>query len=134
MTAKKIETVIPTCGNVFHDLGIQLTPTQRVKIDIAADIALTINGLGLTQAEAATLMETDQAKVSAIMRGRLTGFTLDRLIIFLLALGKDVEMNVTPVGRRRRAGKFVFNTGKATSNLSIAPRSLARPRKMAFTA
>ena len=64
MTLKKLETIIPTSGDVFRDLGIELSPTERTKIDFAAEITLTINRLTITQAEAADLMETDQAKVS----------------------------------------------------------------------
>jgi len=36
----------------------------------------------LTQAEAATLLEVDQPKVSALKRSRLSGFSLDRLVRF----------------------------------------------------
>ena len=121
-------------GDVFRDLGIELSPTERAKIDIAAEITLTINKLSLTQAEAAALIETDQAKVSAIMRGRLAGFTLDRLISFLLALGKDIEMNISPVGRQRRSGRFVIHTGKIADNLTTTPRRLAKSRKLAALA
>lgn len=134
MTLKKLETIIPAGGDVFRDLGIELSPTERAKIDIAAEITLTINRLNLTQAEAAALMETDQAKVSAIMRGRLTGFTLDRLISFLLALGKDIEMNITPIGRVRRLGRLVIHTNKKASGMTIATHRANKSRKTAAIA
>ena len=134
MTLKKLETIIPTGGDVFRDLGIEHSPTERAKIDIAAEIRLTINRLNLTQAEAAALMETDQAKVSAIMRGRITGFTLDRLISFLLALGKDIEMNITPIGRVRRLGRIVIHTNKKASGMTIATPRTNKSRKTAAIA
>lgn len=134
MTPKNLETIIPTSGDVFRDLGIELSPTERAKIDIAAEITLSINRLTLTQAEAAALMETDQAKVSAIMRGRLTGFTLDRLISFLLALGKDIEMNITPIGRVRRLGRLVIHTNKKSSGMPSAIHRTIKSRKTAAIA
>ncbi len=51
------------------------------------------------------MLEIDQPKVSALKRGRLTGFSLDRLVRFLVLLGSDVEIVVKPAsgtGRRAR--------------------------------
>ena len=59
--------------------------------------------MGLTQAAAAALLEVDQPKVSALTRGRLAGFSLDRLVRFLVLLGSDVEIVVKQ--RRRTAGQ-----------------------------
>jgi predicted XRE-type DNA-binding protein len=51
----------------------------------------------LTQAAAAAeVQQIDQPKVSALVRGRLTGFSLDRLVRFLVLLGSDVEIVVKP--------------------------------------
>ena len=52
-----------------------------------------------TQASATELQTIDQPKVSALVRGRLAGFSLDRLVRFLVLLGSDVEIVVKP--RRR---------------------------------
>lgn len=46
---------------------------------------------------------SDQPKVSALVRGRLAGFSLDRLVRFLVLLGRDVEIVVKP--RTRAAGQ-----------------------------
>ena len=46
----------------------------------------------LTQARAAELLGIDQPKVSALLRGKLDGFSTDRLFRFLNALGRDVEI------------------------------------------
>ena len=50
----------------------------------------------LTQAAAAAVLEIDQPKVSALTRGRLSGFSLDRLVKFLVLLGSDVKIVVKP--------------------------------------
>jgi len=49
----------------------------------------------------ATLTGLDQPKVSALVNGRLGGFSSDRLMRCLTALGQDVEIVVR---RRVRAG------------------------------
>jgi predicted XRE-type DNA-binding protein len=47
-------------------------------------------------------LKVDQPKVSALVRGRLAGFSLDRLVRFLVLLGSDVKIVVKP--RTRAAG------------------------------
>lgn len=58
---------------------------------------------GLTQAEAATIMGVDQPKVSAVVNGKLDGFSMERLYRFLNALGRDVEILVGPKPEGREA-------------------------------
>lgn len=51
-------------------------------------------------------MGLDQPKkVSALMSGRLAGFSSDRLMRFLAALGQDVEIVVKPRSLRRARGQ-----------------------------
>jgi predicted XRE-type DNA-binding protein len=62
----------------------------------------------LTHSAAAALLEIGQPKVSALTRGRLAGFPLDRRVRFLALLGSDVEIVVKPMTRAAgRAGVMV---------------------------
>lgn len=79
-------------GNVFADLGFADAEERRVKADLALVISRLIADRGLTQAQAAEIIGIDQPKVSAIVRGRLSEFSLDRLMRFLTALGVDIEL------------------------------------------
>jgi predicted XRE-type DNA-binding protein len=45
-----------------------------------------------------------RAKVSALINGRLGGFSSDRLLRLLIALGQDVEIVVKAKPRRRQRG------------------------------
>jgi predicted XRE-type DNA-binding protein len=81
-------------GNVFADLGLPNPEEALAKAGLAQAIAETIDRQGLTQDEAARIMGLDQPKVSAIVRGRLSGFTQDRLTRCVLALGNDVEITI----------------------------------------
>lgn len=87
-------------GNVFEDLGHPRPTEALAKAELARKIAALIDERGLTQTSAAELLTIDQPKVSALVRGRLAGFSLDRLVRFLVLLGSDVDIVVKP---RRRA-------------------------------
>ena len=81
-------------GNVFADLGVARPEEALAKAELAHKITDTIARRHLTQAQAAALLEVDQPKISALARGRLAGFSLDRLVRFLVLLGNDVEIVV----------------------------------------
>jgi predicted XRE-type DNA-binding protein len=55
----------------------------------------------MTQAEAVQLLGIDQPKVSALMRGRLTGFSLERLLKYLNVLNNDIEIVVKPKAEKK---------------------------------
>jgi predicted XRE-type DNA-binding protein len=83
-------------GNVFADLGLPDADELLIKAQLADQISDLIEERQLTQVEAAKLLGIDQPKVSALVRGRLSGFSTDRLFRFLNALGRDVEIRVVP--------------------------------------
>ena len=81
-------------GNVFADLGVARPEEALAKAELAHKITEIVTRRHLTQAEAAALLQVDQPKISALKRGRLAGFSLDRLVRFLVLLGSDVEIVV----------------------------------------
>ncbi len=93
--AKKQKTeVFVGSGNVFEDLGYPNPEEARAKADLSLQIHQIIQKRKLTQKEAAEIMDIDQPKVSDIIRGKLSKYTLDRLIRFLRLLGSDIEIRV----------------------------------------
>ena len=88
------DKVVKSSGNVFADLGVELPAEALAKAKLAAQIAAIIEKQGLTQTKAASMLGVDQPKVSALLRGRLSSFSTERLIRFLNALGRDVEIVV----------------------------------------
>ena len=88
-------------GNVFEDLGVPESAEMLAKAELAARIAEIIAERRLTQAAAAKALGIDQPSVSDLVRGRLRGFSSDRLFRFLNALGRDVEIVIRP---KRRSG------------------------------
>ncbi len=79
-------------GNVFADLGVADPDEALVKAELARQITEIISKRHMTQKEAAALLGIDQPKVSALIRGRLSGFSTERLFRFLNDLGQDVEI------------------------------------------
>lgn len=88
-------------GNVFADLGIPNPEEALAKAELAHEIARIIREKRLSQAAAADLLGIDQPKVSALVRGRLSGFSMDRLLRFLTRLDYDVRIAIRP---RRGSG------------------------------
>ncbi len=88
-------------GNVFADLGLPNPEEALAKAELAHKIAGLIEDKGLTQVQAAKLLGVDQPKVSALIRGRLSGFSLERLMRFLLLLGQDIKITVQASPRSR---------------------------------
>ncbi len=93
-------------GNVFADLGLPEPEDRIAKAELARNISSIISRRKLTQKAAAELLSIDQPKVSALLRGKLAGFSLERLIRFLNVLGRDVEIMVKPKPSRRAHAKF----------------------------
>jgi predicted XRE-type DNA-binding protein len=83
-------------GNVFADLGLANADELLIKAELVRQISNLINAKSLTQTEAAKLLGIDQPKVSALLNGKLSGFSSERLFRFLNALGSDVEIRVMP--------------------------------------
>lgn len=89
-----------SCGNVFEDIGMPNAEEMLAKADIVAKICSIIEDRGLTQATAAALLGIDQPKISKLMRGRLEGFSSDRLFKFLNDLGQEVQIVIKPKKKR----------------------------------
>ena len=103
--------VIEGSGNVFADLEIRDPEEAVIKAELARAISAVVVERGLTQAQAAELLGADQPKVSALMRGRLTGFSVDRLLRFLMALDRDVEIVIRRKASARRQTGVKVKTG-----------------------
>ena len=93
-------------GNVFADVGLPEPEELLAKAHLAEAIDDAIRSLGLTQMEAARVMGVDQGTVSKLVNGRLDGFSQERLLRYLMALGESVEIVIHTAKRRRRVGRL----------------------------
>lgn len=104
MPARRVLEQKPSTGNVFADLGLPNAGEHLVKAGLVVRIGRIIRQRKLTQAAAAEIMGIDQPKVSAMLSGQFRGYSVERLMRFLVALGQDVEIVVKP--RRRSAAEL----------------------------
>lgn len=91
-------------GNVFADLGFENPEEALAKSELARQIARLIKKKKLTQKQAADILSIDQPKISALIRGKLRSFSLERLIRFLNELGQDVSISVSPAKSHSQRG------------------------------
>ena len=98
--------VVRSSGNVFADLGKPRPDEALAKARLAHEIEKIIREKHLTQSAAAEVLGIDQPKVSALRNGRLSGFSVERLIRFLNALNRDVEIIVKSKAGARRRGRL----------------------------
>jgi predicted XRE-type DNA-binding protein len=94
-------------GNVFADLNLPNPELAIAKAELVQRIRDLIAERQLTQVKAAKLLGLDQPKVSALVRGRVEGYSIDRLFRFLSALGQRVEITVRPDPGNAETGAVV---------------------------
>src|SRR5947209_14177928 len=93
--------VVRSSGNVFADLGLKDAAEKKTKVRLAVAINQIVEKAHLSQAAAAARLGINQPKISALANYRLEGFSVERLMNFLNALGRDVEIVI----RRPRSRK-----------------------------
>ena len=86
---------IVSSGNVFRDLGIPNPDEELTKSSLLFEIHQAIRDRGLKQVEAAQILGIPQPRVSNLLRGRTTGFSVQRLSLLLGRLGKSVTLVVS---------------------------------------
>jgi predicted XRE-type DNA-binding protein len=92
-------------GNVFAELGFRNAKQELLKAKLTIEIYRLLKKRGVTQQEAAKLLGTTQAQVSALMRCKPVSVSVGRLMEFLTVLGQDIEVTVRPAGRRKSGNK-----------------------------
>jgi predicted XRE-type DNA-binding protein len=90
------DSVTESSGNVFADLGIKDAAAYFAKSVLAIHIQRVIEKHHLKQDEAGRILGINQPKVSAIIKGRLDGFSTKRLFRFLNALGVQADISKRP--------------------------------------
>ncbi len=99
-TIKNREAIREGSLNIYEDLNLPDAEELNATAQIAYRICAILEERKLTQNEAAAVLGIDQPKVSALLRGRLQGFSSDRLFRFLNALDRDIEIFIKPLRKR----------------------------------
>ena len=118
----KRATVTKGSGNIFRDLGFSVERSAELilKSSLLQALQETIRGRGWKQAEAATQLGIDQAKISKLLAGQMAGFSVERLVHFLSLLGQDVEVTVRRAPRGQRYGTVRAMVSRRSSKLAVS--------------
>ncbi len=103
MPTRTTERVIPSSGNVFADMNLPDAAELDTKARLGAAICRIVERRRLTQADVAAALAINQPKVSALLNYKLEGFSVERLMRFLVVLGHDVEIVIKARPRSRSA-------------------------------
>ncbi len=89
-------------GDVFTDLGFSPAESRNLRLRSQMMTALTkfIEREGLTQADAARRMKVSQPRISDLIRGKISRFSLDALVNMLGDAGLEVAFRIKPPTRR----------------------------------
>lgn len=98
--------VAVSSGNVFKDLSFADAEERKTKVLLTIQIQQILGERRLTQAGAAKVLGVNQPKVSALVNGRLDGFSVERLMTFLTALGRDVQITIGPARSVSSGGRI----------------------------
>ena len=88
--------IINGSSNVFADLGLPDATDRQTKTRLAMAVNAIIKERRLKQAETAAILGIPQPKVSALANYRLDHFSVEKLMSFLNAFNRDVEIVIRP--------------------------------------
>jgi predicted XRE-type DNA-binding protein len=89
--------------NVFEDLGF--SPEEAATLKIKADLHTKIVKCAgrYTQHELQTILRTTQPRISDLLRGKMSKFSLEMLLIYAQKLGLRTELRTTQARKQARA-------------------------------
>ena len=102
MKRTKLNNVTPVIETVHPFEGLPNGDERLAKVKLAAQINDRIKARGIKQKEAAELLGITQPEVSNLGKGRLSGFTFDRLYRCLNTLDVDIEIAIKQRSTRAR--------------------------------
>lgn len=114
-------------GNVFADAGLPDADERLARARIMRRVVAIIKDRGLTQREAAALLGVPQPHLSLLLRGRMSSFSLERLLHMLTALGTDVTISYHDSASS--TGRLTIVDDESTSEVAA---SLKRSRAVAL--
>ena len=99
--------------NIFADLGLPDADSHFLKAQIVVELYRLSKALKLSQTKAGALMGISQPEVSRLFKGHFREYSVERLMKFLTAFNRDVEIAVRPARNARKPGKIRFETEAA---------------------
>lgn len=92
------KSVVKGSSNVFEDLGFDQAEAANLKIraELMLDLRRHIQKSGWTQAQAAGFFGETQPRISNLLKGEISRFSVDKLIVMLARAGITVQVETKP--------------------------------------
>ncbi len=92
-----ITHITKASDNIFEDLGFDKIEAEKLKIkaQLMCQISEWIKEKDLKQEEASKLLHVTRPRISDVMRGKSSKFTIDSLVDMLERAGKHITIQVT---------------------------------------
>lgn len=95
-------------GNIFADLGLPDAEAHFLKAQIVSEIYRLTQERKLTQTQAGERLGISQPEVSRLFKGNFREYSVDRLMGFLTAFDRDIEIVVRPHKKAGKSGRITF--------------------------
>jgi len=88
--------IVRGSGNVFADLGFDRVEAQNLKVrsELMMRIDASCRKSGMTQAEAARVLGITQPRLDALLKGKISQFSIDALVNIASRAGLNVRLVV----------------------------------------
>ncbi len=95
-TDVEIRHVTPADGNVFADLGFDIQEADKLKLkaQLAIQISEWVKREQLKQEDAAKILGVSRPRVSDVVNGKTSKFTIDTLVDMVECTGHHVVLQV----------------------------------------
>lgn len=91
-------------SDMYTGIGVANPDEHALKAELVRQIAARLQAEALTQTAAAERLGVSQPDVSRMLGGNFRQFSVERLMRFLVALGRDIEIRVRPAETSRSKG------------------------------
>ncbi len=107
--AKKIDDdlkITKGSGNVFADIGLPNPEERLAKAHLVSTLDDLIVNRKISQRAAAEIIGLDPGDLSNLLNGRTKGYSLDRLLRFIRAFDRDVEIRIKEMPKSRKESRI----------------------------
>jgi predicted XRE-type DNA-binding protein len=103
------------CGNIFADLELPDPDELLLKAKLVVEFQRLLDELSLTQTAASRMIGVAQPDLSNLLRGSLRGFSVERIMRMLTALGQNVEIVLQPHGAETKARRIAVGMSRVAA-------------------
>lgn len=101
--------VIQGSDNVFADIGLPDAEAHLLKARLVTEILRLTRSQKLTQLQTGARLGISQPEVSRMFRGHFHEYSVERLMGFLTAFDRDVDIVARPRRSKEAPGRITFS-------------------------